>query len=91
MLFDIVEDPHELTNLAQSRPDVVKEGLAILQEWTDEMLATAIEPIDPMRIVLQEGGPWDARRDWKRYCERLRATGREKWAEVIEKRFASGE
>jgi len=91
MLFDIVEDPHELTNLAQSRPDVVEKGLAMLQEWTDEMLATAIEPIDPMRIVLQEGGPWDARKDWKRYCERLRATGREKWAEVIEKRFALGE
>ncbi len=87
MLFDIVNDPHELNNMVNERPEIVERGLALLQQWHDEMMSTAIEPIDPLLIVLREGGPFDARTQWQRYCERLRETGRERYIPMIEARF----
>lgn len=89
MLFNVKEDPHELHNLADQRPEIVHRGLALLQEWHDAMMRTALKPVDPLRIVLEEGGPWDARQMWRRYCERLRATGRARHAEMLEARFRS--
>ncbi|MCX7778557.1 MAG: sulfatase, partial [Armatimonadetes bacterium] len=57
------------------------------QQWHDEMMTTAIEPIDPLLIVLSEGGTFEARTQWQRYWERLRETGRERYIPMIEARF----
>ena len=39
-----------------------------------------------MDIVLSEGGPYHVRKHLAPYIERLRATGREAWAEVLVQR-----
>jgi len=85
MLFDVVSDPHELHNLASERPEVVNAGLAKLESWHSEMLASShTEPTDPMQTVLREGGPFHARGRLAGYAERLRATGRAEHAERLE-------
>ena len=46
--------------------------------WHDEMMATMPRGLvaDPMRVVLDEGGPFHARGELRQYVERLNATGR---------------
>ncbi|HIE51890.1 MAG TPA: sulfatase [Armatimonadetes bacterium] len=91
MLFDLENDPHELHNLAVEQPEVVNRGLALLEQWQAEMMATstAPQPIDPMQTVLREGGPYHVRGRLEMYCERLRATGRAHHAEALEARFGT--
>ena len=83
MLFNISEDPHEQHDLAASTPDLVSEGFSILKDWTDEQLSRSYSPIDPMEIVLDEGGPFHVRGHLPSYLERLRNTGRSHWADVL--------
>jgi len=85
MLFNLEEDPHETRNLADERPDVANRGLAILEQWHGEMMRTSTVTVDPMQIVLQEGGPYHTRDDVEQYCRRLRETGRAHHAETIER------
>jgi arylsulfatase A-like enzyme len=78
MLFDLDEDLHETNNLAEERPDLVYQGLMILDEWMGERMPEA-EQGDPFFTVIQEGGPLHARypsQMWNKYCDRLRETGR---------------
>ena len=49
-------------------------------------MARSYSPVDPMEIVLSEGGPYHCRERLPAYLERLRATGRSAWAEVLEQR-----
>ncbi len=79
MLYNLADDPHEQTNLAQARPDLCSQGLRYLTEWHDRMMATmpAGYSEDPMRVVLAEGGPFHARGFLKAYVKRLAATGRD--------------
>ena len=86
MLFDVENDPHELHNLASERPDVVQKGLSLLEQWHAEMMATSLRPVDPMQIVLREGGPFHTRAMLERYCEHLRRTGRAHHAEALMRR-----
>ena len=86
MLYNISEDPHELNNLAENQPHVTSEGSTILQGWTAEQLARSFSPVDPMEIVLDEGGPFHVRGHLPRYLERLRETGRTNWADILEDR-----
>tara|TARA_Y100001936_G_scaffold6993_1_gene6160 strand:- start:4671 stop:5444 length:774 start_codon:yes stop_codon:yes gene_type:complete len=83
MLFNISEDPHEQHDLAASTPDLVSEGSSILKDWTDEQLSRSYSPIDPLEIVLDEGGPFHVRGHLPSYLERLRNTGRSHWADVL--------
>jgi arylsulfatase A-like enzyme len=76
MLFNLAEDPHEQHNLAASRRDVCLEAVYRLNGWHDDMMRTMSSPIDPMRIVMQEGGPFHARGHLKAYCDYLEQTGR---------------
>lgn len=80
MLFDVKRDPHEQHDLAPSKPDIVKRASAMLQSWHDEMMRTATHPTDPMRTVLDEGGPLHARGALPAYVKRLRETGRSAFA-----------
>ena len=78
MLFNLSDDPHETTNLAESQPDTVNDGLKIMDQWMAERMNES-ERGDPFHIVIQEGGPLHARHnggDWRQYCDRLKATGR---------------
>lgn len=89
MLFDIEEDPHLLVDLSEDRPEITNEGLAILEEWHAEMMATSTETVDPMQTVLSEGGPFHTRSSLHSYCERLRETGRAHHAEALIKRHGN--
>jgi hypothetical protein len=88
MLFDVARDPHELRDLAGQRPEVVNEGLARLERWTQDQLAASPDRVDPLQIVQAEGGPYHTRDDLKPYCQRLRETGRAKCAEELEAKAA---
>ncbi|HLV81873.1 MAG TPA: sulfatase [Chthonomonadaceae bacterium] len=83
MLFDVKNDPHEQQDLAGSRPDLVREAAGRLEAWNAAMKQTATHPQDPMQTVLAEGGPLHTRGHLPAYLERLRATGRNRWAEVL--------
>ncbi len=76
MLFNIEDDPHETTNLADQRPDIVNQAEAFLAEWHTEMMVTSSQPVDPLWTVMHEGGPWHVRGLRERYAKRLRETGR---------------
>ncbi|MBD3420235.1 MAG: sulfatase-like hydrolase/transferase [Chitinivibrionales bacterium] len=57
MLFHRFDDPHELHDLAGAKPDTVRRGLQLLQQWIDEQMDIADVKEDPMLKVIQEGGP----------------------------------
>ena len=98
MLFDLEDDPHETTNLADERPDVVSEGLSRLQRWVDDRLLEAARgenggnpespggTSDPMWDVIREGGPLHTRGNLEPYAKRLRETGRAEHAAELERR-----
>ena len=89
MLFNIATDPHEQNNLAINEPRLRNEGSTILQNWTSEQLAKSYSPVDPMEVVLDEGGPFHVRGHLPAYLGRLRETGRSHWAEILEDRHPS--
>jgi len=64
----------------------VQKGLSLLEQWHAEMMATSLRPVDPMQIVLREGGPFHTRAMLERYCEHLRRTGRAHHAEALMRR-----
>jgi arylsulfatase A-like enzyme len=88
MLFNSEIDPHEQRNLAESEPERVEEGLAILREWENEMIRTSDTKEDPMLGVIREGGPFHARLDrLQEYLDYYRSIGREDIAERMVRRY----
>lgn len=83
MLFDIAADPHETHDLAHDRPDAVRDAMAKLDAWHGDMMRTASHGHDPMWTVLAEGGPLHTRGELPAYLRRLRATGRDHWADLL--------
>ena len=83
MLFDLAADPHEQADVAGARPDVVAEGRDLLASWTSDQLARSFSPVDPMDVVMAEGGPFHTRGELPAYLARLRATGRSGWADRL--------
>jgi len=90
MLFEVDEDPHELNDLASARPELVQEGLAILEKWQADMMATSDSDADPMWTVIREGGPFHTRGLLHAYAERLRSSGRAAAAERLLAKHAEG-
>ena len=76
MLFDLEADPHQTSNLADKRSDVVREGLARLERWRTAALATSGHHADPLHEVLRNGGPFHTRGALGTYLDRLRETDR---------------
>jgi arylsulfatase A-like enzyme len=94
MLFNVDEDPHETRDLAGERPDVVREGLALLERWHADMMATSASTEDPLWTVMSQGGPFHTRYAVDQYSKRLRETGREeaaRWLEAHRGGFLAGE
>ncbi len=90
MLFDLEEDPHELNNLADECPGIVHQGLAMLEGWHAEMMASMEAESDPMWTVMREGGPFHTRGQLQALVERMRSTGREADAERLLTRHQRG-
>ncbi len=91
MLFDVESDPHETHDLAPRRPDLVNQGLALLERWHAEMMASSDSDRDPLWTVLREGGPLHTRGWLEEYCQRLEATGRAGLAAALRERHSGGE
>ncbi|MCG3181045.1 MAG: hypothetical protein BIFFINMI_03413 [Phycisphaerae bacterium] len=87
MLFNIADDPHETRDLAAARPDKVNEGLARLESWHAEQMATSPHGVDPLQVILREGGPYHTSRQLATYCEHLRKTGRPHHADHLEAQY----
>lgn len=87
-LYQLSDDPHEQHDLAESRADLCREGAWRLMNWHDQMMATLPRGrvADPMRVVLDEGGPFHARGHLKAYAARLLATGRGAAVEELKRR-----
>jgi choline-sulfatase len=83
MLFDLSDDPHEQVNLAASRPELVQHGIALLENWTQQMMKTSRYDVDPLMTVLREGGPHHTRGELPAYLQRLRETGRAAQADTL--------
>ncbi len=86
MLFDLVGDPHETSNLAPQRVDLLERGRDMLERWTTDALAH-VEHCDPLTTVLNEQ-PEMVRGKLEPYCQRLRETGRAEWADELTRRYA---
>jgi len=97
-LYDVETDPHETTDLARDRPEVVREGLSLLDDWSSSRLReTATDTAggssagpqaleDPLWRVIAEGGPYHAKGHAESYAKRLRETGRATHADDVERR-----
>jgi hypothetical protein len=83
MLFNVKDDSHQQHDLAPARPDLVNEAMRMLDDWHGAMMRTATHPHDPMAIVIAEGGPLHTRGELPKYLERLRETGRGRWADAL--------
>lgn len=76
MLFNVKEDPHQLHNLAQERPDLCDRGARLILNWTEDMMKKSDFDADPMWTVMREGGPEHARGMLESYIQRLEGTPR---------------
>ncbi len=84
MLFDVAADPHEEHDLFDAEPQVASRAASLLDDWVDDQLAASATHVDPLHLVLADGGPYHVRGHLAAYLERLRATGRTGWAERLE-------
>jgi hypothetical protein len=83
MLFDIITDPHEETDLTASEPSTVEYARRLLSDWTSHQLARSLAPEDPLDTIVRQGGPYHVRGHIGSYVQRLRATGRSGWTDVL--------
>lgn len=85
MLFDLSVDPHEQDNLAEKQPEVVGLALAKLDAWHADAMRWPGQAVDPLWTAVKEA-PFHAKGRLPEYLDRLRATGREAWADRLEAR-----
>jgi len=97
MLFDLNADPLEQKNLAEQRPEVLKEATWRFANWYDEqmfkMTLNASDSVDPLWTVMREGGPEHTRfpmgpvDSLEDYLKRLEATGRSEGARQLREKY----
>ena len=87
MAFDLAADPHEQVDIADDRPDVAQSAMAKLEAWQAEMMLGASHASDPLWTTLGEGGPFELHGRLPAYLERLKATGRERWAAELASQY----
>jgi arylsulfatase A-like enzyme len=86
MLFNLENDPHEQFNLASKYPDICQQAVYLLNEWHDDMMKTSDSALDPLWVVMKEGGPFHAKGHLSKYCRSLENTKREWAIEELKKR-----
>jgi len=79
MLFDLENDPHEQFNLASKYPEICRQAVYYLNHWHDGMMKTIDSAVDPLWLVLREGGPYHTLGALEPYCKSLEGSDRE-WA-----------
>jgi arylsulfatase A-like enzyme len=77
MLYDYKNDFHMKNNRVDDKPNIVSHGLKLLETWYNDMLAKFPTHEDPMKVVLNEGGPYHTKNQLERYIKRLRESKRE--------------
>ena len=83
MLFNLKDDPNELTDVKDNYPEVCEKGARIILNWHEEQMLLSESPVDPMWTVMHEGGPYHTA-GWKdAYTQRLYETGREEAANQL--------
>ena len=87
MLYDRVQDPHELVDIAAMKPDKVNEGLALLERWITEQLMSSDTKEDPMMKIIEEGGPFHTRGKLPDYAEYFKRIGRPEISELMLKKY----
>lgn len=90
MLFNIKEDPHQLHNLAQERPDLCDRGARLVLNWTEDMMRKSQYDTDPMWTVMREGGPEHARGMLEAYIRRLEGTPRADQIPLLREMYPNG-
>lgn len=83
MLFDLTTDPHQQHDLATTKPAILADGLACLDEWLGRMARESNHDVDPLMTVMREGGPFHTRGELAGYLKHLRATGRAAHADTL--------
>lgn len=91
MLFDVQSDPHEQHDLATSEPGLVHRARQLLDAWVSEQMDRSFVEVDPLLTILAEGGPLHVRGHLAGYLDRLRATGRAHWIDVLRERHRGRE
>jgi choline-sulfatase len=93
MLFDLENDPHEQTNLADQHPELCREGLWRLGRWHDaqmhKMSEYSTDTTDPLWTVIREGGPFHARL-LRHYEGRRQTEGPQKFEAYLERLEKTG-
>jgi arylsulfatase A-like enzyme len=88
MLFDVVADPHQQTNLMDVQPQALQLGRDKLDSWRAAMLVDAARGRDPHDNVMAEGGPYHVRGKLEPYLERLRQTERGALADQLAEKYS---
>lgn len=88
-LFNVKEDPHEITNLAEEKREVCWHAAWLLERWVAQNMRgnAKLYPVDPLWSVIGEGGPFHCRGYLYDYCERLEQTGRADCAEILRSKY----
>lgn len=86
-LYDMVNDPNQLRNVAADYPEIVREMDHRLSSWQHEQSRKPGYKVDPMQKVL-ETGPWKYLKpeDWVR---RLEKAGWQSEASIIRNQYKS--
>jgi arylsulfatase A-like enzyme len=87
MLYNVIDDPHEQHDLADSRPDLCREGAHRLLGWHDDMMVAQQDAVDPLWTVMREGGPFHTRGALKQYCQYLEETDRGWAVPVLKEKY----
>lgn len=89
-LYDVVNDPHQLHNLASERPDLCDKGARMILDWVDEQMKKSEFDVDPMWTVMRQGGPEHARGMLESYIKRLESTPRADQIPLLREMYPNG-
>ena len=87
MLFNIKDDQYETCDVKEQFPEICAKGAKIILDWQEDIMLSNPSLTDPMWKVMEEGGPQHTKTDLRAYIKRLRETGREDGADILEKRL----
>ena len=85
MLYDVENDFHMTHNLAEQKPEIVEEGLQLLDKWYTEMTKSPFFTKDPMWTVIEEGGPFHFRERITTFLKRTKRSDREEIFKAIQR------
>ncbi len=86
LLYNLADDPHEENDLAETETQTLEDARSRLDAWTDAMREQNPNQEDPFDTVIAEGGPFHSKPAIPDYVQRLRQTGREHAANLLESR-----